>query len=197
MPPDRQPSDDALPPESALSLLATGNAREVLARIVPEDPLGLRARVGRQLVARALLLDVERVLLCAQAQCAMEAPGWRGEPELACWLERCVERALGAVLAEERADVESRAVDSWSPFAGPLALDPRALASACARFNRLASEEREAFIALLLGARVERSANGRSLSLSELGRRARPGLQLFVRAAGVQEAASRRAAVGG
>src|SRR5262245_65775730 len=62
-------------------LILTGSAREVLARIVPDDPLGLRARVGTCLRARALLCDAERVLLKAQAECAARAPAWRGAPE--------------------------------------------------------------------------------------------------------------------
>ena len=46
-----------LPPGDWRRLLAGGGAREVLARIVPGDPLGIRRRVATRLRAEALLLD--------------------------------------------------------------------------------------------------------------------------------------------
>ena len=46
-------------------LLASGSPLEVLARIVPEDALGLWPRIGARLGAQALLCDAERVLLQA------------------------------------------------------------------------------------------------------------------------------------
>lgn len=156
--------------DRAPELLLLGTPREVLARIVPEDALGLRARLAARLVERALLLDAERVLLRAQVLCALHCASWRGAPELDRWLEQRVEEALAAVLAEEAPALE--------PFARPLALDARALGRACASFNRLAVEQRQAFVALVLEAREpERLAARQGVSLSELARRARLALE--------------------
>jgi hypothetical protein len=166
------------PEARAGELLLTGTPREVLARIVPEDPLGLRARVAERVTARALLLDLEHVLLCAQALCSLRAPAWRGEPELARWLDLCVEEAFAAVLSEEHQ--EGRVGEPMTAFAAPLALDPLDLAGACARFNRLPFEQREAFLAVVLeAAAADRLARARGLSLAELARRARAGLEIF------------------
>lgn len=178
---------------AAQHLLLTGSAPEVLARIVPGDPLGLRARIGARLLERALLLDTESVLVSAQALCALHAPTWRGQPDLCAWLEGRIEEALAECLAEcvaesltevsaEPAPGRARAARALEPFARPLALDPNALAAACAHFNLLSLERREAFVTLVLEARPpERLARARKLSLSELGRRARAGLELFRR----------------
>jgi hypothetical protein len=159
--------------------LLTGSAREVLARIVPDDPLGLRARIGACLRARALLCDAERVLLRAQAEGALRAPAWRGEPELEIWLAERVEDALAALLVEPAPEREC--LEGFALFATPLALDARALASGCARFNRLPHEQREAFVALVLDASAgpDRLARARGQSLTELLRGARGALELF------------------
>lgn len=162
------------------ALLLVGTPPEVLARIVPEDPLGLRPRLVAHTTARALLVDTERLLLRAQALCALHSFHWRGEPELERWLDQRAEEALTLFLAEEQSALEGGALEPLEPFARPLALDPFALADACARFNRLALEQRRAFVALVLeAAEPDRLARGARVSLSELFRRARAGLELF------------------
>ncbi|NOT31645.1 MAG: hypothetical protein HOP15_14455 [Planctomycetes bacterium] len=158
----------------------------MLARIVPEDPLGLRPLVAARLGEQALLCDAEGVLLSAQALCALQASTWRGEPELATWLESQVADALLVAIGEESAAPGGGLVEALRCFAEPLALDPCRLAAACARFNRLPFEQREAFYALVLDADgADQCARARGLSLSELARRARAGLQLFRRAPAV------------
>lgn len=159
-------------------LLLVGGSSEVLARIVEEDPLALRARVAEHVRSRALLCDVERVLLTAQVLCALDAPAWRDEQTLSTWLDSRVEEALAFLLAEE--DAEETTSDLLQSLATPLALDTRALVSACRQFNRLPHEQREAFCALVLDARAaDGLARERGLSLSELARRARAGLSLL------------------
>src|SRR5262245_5898264 len=169
-------------PDRLHELLLTGTPREVLARIVPEDPLELRARVGARISERALLLEVEHVTLRAQALCSLHAAAWRGEPGLEEWLDRRVEEALAAALSEEEG--ERRGAEDLALFPAPRELDPLALASSCARFNDLPFEQREAFLSVVLDAgAVDRLARARRLSLSELARRARAGLEVFRRTA--------------
>lgn len=165
-------------PERARELLWGGCPPEVLARIVPGDPLGLSALIGARLRERALLCDPERVLLIAQVQCALQASNWRGQAELSSWLLERIEEALGITLAEDPVSAELQL------FAAPLALDPRTLAAACRSFNCLPFEQREAFFALVLDSTgPDRAARARGLSLSELARRARAALRLFLEAA--------------
>lgn len=179
-----QPGTDARAPLEAArvaraqELLLTGTPFEVLARIVPEDPLELGARLCLRITERALLVDVERALLCAQALCALHAPLWRGEPALARWLDQRVDEALTAVEAEEALDVACG--EAPAPFAASLALDARVFGLACARFNRLSLEQRQAFFQVVLdGVAADRLARARGLSLSELARLARAGLEPF------------------
>lgn len=188
--PDPRRRAQAEPAEArARELLLTGTSREVLARIVPEDPLHLSARLSLRLAQRALLLDLEPTLLRAQALCALHAATWRGEPALSCWLDQRVEEALAAGLSEELCEGVGAA--PLALFAAPLALDPRHLARACARFNRLPFEQREAFFALVLDALgADRLARARGLSLSELVRRARAALEIFRRAQRAEPARS-------
>jgi hypothetical protein len=152
----------------------------VLARIVPEDPLGLRLRLRARLAERALLVDAERVLLRAHVLCALHAPTWRGDPELATWLDQRLDEALAAVLAEESAGEGRGLARALAAFAAPLALDAARLAAACARFNRLPLAQREAFFAVILdGAGAEPLASAWRLSLTDLARRVRAALELF------------------
>lgn len=142
-----------------------------------EDPLALRARVAGHIRRRALLCDVERVLLTVQVLCALDAPAWRDEPTLSVWLDEHVEEAL-AMLAEEEADEPPP--DVLQSLAVPLTLDARALVKACRQFNRLSLDQREAFCSLVLDARAaDGLARECGLSLSELARRARAGLNLL------------------
>jgi len=164
----------------AAALLLTGTAREVLARLVPEDPLGLRQRLAARVRARALLVDLEPVVLHALASCALRAAGWRGEPELERWLDERAEESLGAYLAGDTDERDEGMAGALAHFAPPLSLDARALSGACARFNRLPFEQREAFFALVLDqVAADRLARARGLSLPELARRARSGLEVF------------------
>jgi len=165
--------------QRARELLAGENPLEVLARIVPEDGLALRPRLGAHLGARALLCDGERVLLHAQALCAVRAATGRGAQELGRWLDEQVQEALAALTQESEPEAEGE--EALADFAAPLALDAGALAAGCARFNRLPFEQREAFFALVLdGASPDRLARERGLSLSELLRRARGALEPFL-----------------
>ena len=52
------------------ALLAGGSPREILARLVDGDPLGLRAVVYERLRARAYLLEADRVFLRSLARVA-------------------------------------------------------------------------------------------------------------------------------
>ncbi|MSR60837.1 MAG: hypothetical protein EXS08_00125 [Planctomycetes bacterium] len=166
--------------QRARELLASGKPLEVLAHIVAEDGLALRPRLGARLGARALLCDGERVLLCAQALCALRAKAGRGAPELGRWLDEQVEEALAALTQE--GELGPEALEALVDFATPLVLDPGALAVGCARFNRLPFEQREAFFALVLdGASPDRLARERGLALPELLRRARGALEPFLR----------------
>lgn len=168
---------------SRRSLLAFGGPRDVLARIVDGDPLGLRALLAERLAKSHLLVDADRVHLRALALTARHAPAYRGRPGLEEWLGALVDRALDEVIAEEVELLElvpsSREPElgTFAELARPLALLPREARRACARFNRAPRESRAAFFELVLErAPLDELARRTTLAAPELARRARRAL---------------------
>jgi hypothetical protein len=161
-------------------LLARGGPREILARIVPGDPLGLRARVARRARERALLVDVERAALRAIALVAARGPRYRGRPRLDLWLEARIDDALDDLLEEDRTPGAARH-GSAADLARRLGLSPAALARGRARFHDLPFDERDAFVRLVIEVDpVEEAARSLGAPGPELARRARRGLVAFL-----------------
>ena len=133
-------------------LLCGASPREVLARIVRDDPLRLRARIGARLLERCLLLDADRALLRAFARIARAACRYQGRPDLGPWLDGHVDLALDDCRkADARATSEPRgATGAFLELSRPLRLDPARLGAACALFNELDDEARRVFFRLLL-----------------------------------------------
>lgn len=137
-------------------LLCGASAREVLAKIVREDPLHLRARIGQRLIERSLLLDADRVLLRTFAHVAHAAARYQGRPELRVWLCAHVDRAVDDCLREDGANHAPS--EALRLLATPLRLDALAVAAACRAFNALEADCRAAFFAFVMkreGALIE------------------------------------------
>jgi DNA-directed RNA polymerase specialized sigma24 family protein len=155
------------------AVLSGASPREVLARLMAGDPLGLRARVARALERQALLLDPDRVLLRATARIARFAPRYRGQPELEPWLEGMIDDALADMLEADE-EGEGEPAGAWGEFARPLGLAVDQLARACQAFNRLPLEERRAFRALVLeGRSLDECATRMGRSAAECARSVR------------------------
>jgi DNA-directed RNA polymerase specialized sigma24 family protein len=184
--PDR-PDASAAPRRRATSwraLLCGGSPREVLARILPGDPLGLRAHVAERLRERAYLLDADRVLLRAMARCARFAVRYRGRPELGAWLAERVDEALLDLVREDLEDLRAERAPPperlavFVELASPLGLDPAQAWAACTRLNLCVPEERVAFRALVLdGVSLDELARRGGQTATELARRARRALE--------------------
>ena len=175
------------PDEATLRALLAGSARQVLARIVPGDPLRLRARVARRLRERALFLEADAILMRALALTARAARD-RGDREaLGDWLDARVDEAL-ADLSDEGAAAGAGVDGAGSALAllaKPLGLPPDAMARACRRFNRQPEPIRQAFFALVVeGRSMEAAATELGCSALEAARRARTGLDVFRAAVG-------------
>jgi len=163
-------------------LLAGASPREVLARIVQGDPLGLRAVVARRLRERALFCDADAVQLRALARCARYAGRYTGRPALAEWLSTHVDAALDDLL-EEGDRATAAASDGHGAFvdlAAPLGLSPERMRAGCATFNRLAHDDREAFFRLVIEMHsLDECATVEGVSGSEYARRARRALDVL------------------
>lgn len=164
------------------SLLSGRSPKEILARIVPGDPLQLRARAGFRLEAQALFLDADRVFLRVLALVSRAAVRYRGNPEPGEWLDARIDEAVEELLEESETPPAS-ARGAFETLAGPLGLDPAALQRACARFHKLPFVERRAFFDLVLYSRsLDDLARASGESATEIARRARRGLEVLLAA---------------
>ena len=166
--------------DSAARLLLAGTPRQVLARILPGDPLDLRSRCAERLRARAQFVDVDRVLVRSQARIARAAASRRMHIGLEPWLDARIEEAIDDV----RDEAGLRSPEPGSVFqllAQPLGLSAREMARACKRFNALEIEVRRAFFELVVeGLALERAAEHLGRSALEVARDARLGLNAFL-----------------
>ncbi len=186
--------------------LLSGSPREVLARLVRDDPLDVRARVASRLRAEAVLLDGDRVHLRALARISRAAGAYRGRPELADWVDGAVAETVQELVREEhelarsrtpiregregREGREDRATvtaavavdpDAFTSLATPLGLDPGSVRRACATFDVLPFAERDAFFRLVLEAGdLDAAAREVGVSASEVARRARRALDAIL-----------------
>jgi DNA-directed RNA polymerase specialized sigma24 family protein len=185
--------------------LAGATPREVLSRIVQDDPLHVRERVATALREGAYLLDADQVQLRSLALVARHAARYRGRPEFGAWLDGLVAEAVQSILREEAerecsldvanedrgrgADAcreRSAAHETLVPavflaLAKPLGLEPAAMGRACAAFNRLPTTDRTAFFALVLDSRsLDELARESGESATEIARHARRGLDAIL-----------------
>ncbi|HVS11670.1 MAG TPA: hypothetical protein VMS76_17515 [Planctomycetota bacterium] len=175
-------------------LLSGSSPREVLARILPGDPLELRRLAGERLRERAWLCDADRVFLRAVARCARFAVRYRGQPELKAWLGERVDEALADLLREdleaERAGqpAEPEASAAYEDLARPLGLAPAAMRGVCVAFNQLPEPERKAFFALVIESRsLDELARASGAPATEIARRARRALDAVLLAGAAKE----------
>lgn len=182
-------SDRASGPSKASDpdgLLLVGGSEAVLTRIVPCDPLGLRALLVGELRRRALLFDIERLLERLFAVVAHRAVSWRGEPRLTRFLRDCSREAIKSALEEPEsgpAKGPSALVhrDLFTILARPLGLAPQAMRVSCAAFNRRDPLDRELFVRILLeGASPDAVASERALTVVEVLRSLRRTIEDLV-----------------
>lgn len=172
------------------AILSGASPREVLARLMAGDALGLRARIALALREHCLVLDADRVFLRAAARIARYASRYRGQPELDEWLRGQLDDAL-AELVEDDAELVSgsaaalEAASGLSDLARPLGFSGSELHAACSAFNRLPLEQRRAFRALVLEAREpDLCAAELGVPAVELARGARRALEVLLGALG-------------
>jgi hypothetical protein len=165
-------------------VLAGASPREVLARLMNGDPLGIAAVVEARLRARAYLFDADRVFLRTAARCARLAVRFRGDPPLERWLAERADEALGDLLradAERELRGEPPGPENLAVFdvlARPLGLDPARMHRACLAHNQLPEAQRRAFREVVIEARsIDALAAGDSRSATEIARAARAALR--------------------
>lgn len=95
-------------------ILCRGTAREILARLVIGDPLGLAQRCKLHVLEHGLLVNPTRLLAKTFARAAYVAAlrGYHGKPELDVWLKRRIDEALEELRLD---DAEKEAKASASP----------------------------------------------------------------------------------
>jgi len=160
--------------------LLAGTPREVLARLVQGDPLGVRGIVSKRLRSGSVLLDADRVHLRVVARIARSAGRYRGRPGVLDWVDGHVLAVLGDVIREDHesargsASTDEEAPDAFLALAGPLGLDPASMRRACSAFNVLPLADRAAFVDLVLRNRsLDDLARELGESATQIARRAR------------------------
>ena len=195
---------ESFAPPAAWQTLFAGSPREILSRLVQEDPLGVRGRIAERLRADALLLDGDRVHLRALARISRSAVSYRGRPELSEWVARAVAETVEELVREMHEQARRRArgrddrargqpaeptgdaggtrdADAFDVLAGPLGLDPESMRGACAAFDVLPFADRTAFFDLVLESKdLDSCARTAGVNASELARRARRALDAIL-----------------
>ena len=173
-----------LDPALDQACLLVGSPGEVLARIVPGDPLDVRDAVVVVLRAECVFLDADRVHLRALARIARAGLRFAAaRTDLATWIRAEVAGAVNEILREELEVQPADPGAAFVQFARPLGLDPEAVRRGCAAFNRLPAADRTAFFALVVrDVGLEVLARETGIPPSELGRRARRGLDAVLHA---------------
>lgn len=182
------------------SQLSGASPREVLARLIAKDSLGLRQRVAAALAEHCYLLDADRVWLRAVARVARFSTRYRGEPALERWLRSQIDDAIGDCIenAQLPADGEPGTAGGFESLARPLGLDPARMEAACAALNACPAPERVAFFALVLDREdLDRAAARLALTPTECARAARRALEQCMRAAMPPDRASAESGQGG
>ena len=172
---------------SAWRTLLAGTPREVLSRLVPGDPLGVRGVVAKRLRSGSVLLDADRVHLRVIARIARSAGRYRGRPALEDWVDGHVLQVLGDVIREDHESargpsmIDEEAPDAFLALAGPLGLDPTSMRKACAAFNVLPLADRAAFLELVVANRtLDDLARELGESATQIARRARRALEAIL-----------------
>lgn len=153
-PPEHGGEPIAKPCYPGHELLHGSSASQILAKIAPGDPLGVAARCKARLDVRAQLIAHERAVARSLAQVAFAAVRYRGEPDLASWLDRQIDRAIDALLNDDREDeIARRPTDEpWDPrfafVSEAWGVSPALARRACIVFNDLPSIVRQAWWAL-------------------------------------------------
>jgi DNA-directed RNA polymerase specialized sigma24 family protein len=142
--------------------LACGSPREVLARIVHEDPLGVRDHVARSLRNGAWLLDADRVVLRTFALVARHALRYRGRPDVDVWIGTLAEEAIAALVREDN-EAERRGLGGGHARGlDPKGPSPSARSAATPPHADPGREHRTAFAALARPLGLEPRAMGRA-----------------------------------
>jgi hypothetical protein len=127
---------------------------ETLRALLESDPLSLAARTERELGARALFLDPQRVMHRLAARIAFEVElrdGAAFEP----WLDGLTKQSLGELLEEQRIEeaqgvpnAQSDDCDYYRDLASATQIDVELVRLVCITLNELDEPHRRAFRAL-------------------------------------------------
>lgn len=137
-------------------VLDVGSPREVLAKLIEGDPLGLGPRCQQRTMSQALLIDSRRLYLRACAHVARHAAKYQGVPVLDIWLSEHIRKALKELVAEDAEVLRARDLleipeDPWiRGVADVLGVEPALVTRGCAAFNQAAYDVRSAFFGIVI-----------------------------------------------
>ena len=132
-------------------LLRRTDPVEILASLIPGDPLGVRFVVRERLLERAQLIDAERATLRAMARLARYASRLGERQSLRRFVEGQVDAAIDELLlAEARAEGPAAPRSAFELFGAPLGVCALHARRACHVVNQSPLADRRAFFELYL-----------------------------------------------
>lgn len=157
--------------------LVGDSPRQVLERLVDQDPLHFEDHCRLFLRQEGYVLGLERLVLRSMARVAMEAMSYQGKPALSEWLRGRVRVAADELLREQWAEeyrdlppMESEDRDLFLEFAEVTGIEPGLSRLACAELNQLPRRMRLAFVDVYLeGQPMKEWAEDHDCPLDEAG----------------------------
>lgn len=151
------PSPESAPGYELPEILRESDPRVILNRLVDEDPFEISARCARRMREEAVLLPPERLILNTMARIAIGAGSYSGKETLEEWVEVAIEISIDALLEEQRDEERTGVPVKDSPdaafyveFAAIVGVDVPDGRLACALFNGMSDDHREAFHAVII-----------------------------------------------
>ncbi len=133
----------------AAKWLNGASARDILDKLIRDDPLGIEPRCALRLHERAILIGRERVVMRAMAQVAYRAKDYRAWQPLDAFVRVNIDRAIDGLIERDREDERARLPheddEAWGFLTRALGVGADQARRAAVAFNDLPPVVRRAF----------------------------------------------------
>lgn len=154
------PKDTPPPAFELPQVLQLKDPREIMRRLLDEDPFELRSRCIRCAREHAVILNPKRLVVEAASRISVKAGGYAGEEPIGQWVERIVEQCVSELISdqseEERRGLpvpDSPDAEFYEALAEVLQVPIYDVRMACVTLNGMSDAHRETFHAVIVQGR--------------------------------------------
>jgi hypothetical protein len=154
------PKDTPPPAFELPQVLQLKDPREIMRRLLDEDPFELRSRCIRCAREHAVILNPKRLVVEAASRISVKASGYAGEEPIGQWVERIVEQCVSELISdqseEERRGLpvpDSPDAEFYEALAEVLQVPIYDVRMACVTLNGMSDAHRETFHAVIVQGR--------------------------------------------